>query len=86
MSQEAVDRLDKQIAAHAAADELAARQSLDPDRRGELIVSACEAAAVIRRSRRAAGLPPVEPAPWPRSTLDFLGKHAARVRNQSADR
>jgi hypothetical protein len=45
-----------------------------------LIESACEAAAVILRSRLAAGLPPVERDPLPQSTWDFLAEHAARVR------
>jgi hypothetical protein len=55
-------------------------RALDLRQRGVLIESACEAAALINRSRLAAGLPPVEPAPWPPSTWEFLRKHAARVR------
>ena len=48
--------------------------------RSELIESACEAAAVIYRSRLAAGLPDVQPDPWPESSWEFLRKHAARFR------
>lgn len=49
--------------------------------RSELIEAACEAAAVIYRSRLASGLPDVQPAPWPESTWQFFRKHAARVRS-----
>jgi len=50
--------------------------------RGELIETACEAAAAIYRSRLGSGLPDVQPAPWPESTWQFLRRHAARVRSQ----
>jgi len=68
--------------AHCAADDadLARLRALTERERSRLIESACEAAAVIYRSRLAAGLPDVEPAPWPESTWEFLRKHAARVR------
>ena len=56
-------------------------RALSLGERSRLIESACEAAAVIYRSRLAAGLPDVEPAPWPASTWEFLRKHAARVRS-----
>ena len=49
--------------------------------RGELIETACEAAAAIYRSRLGSGLPDVQPAPWPESTWQFLRRHAARVRS-----
>jgi len=70
------------IRAHCAADEaeIARLRALGERERGRLIESACEAAAEIYRSRLAAGLPDVEPAPWPASTWEFLRKHAARVR------
>ena len=64
----------------AAEIEDAARlRGLSLRERSELIESACEAAALIYRSRLAAGLPADEPAPWPASTWEFLRKHAARV-------
>jgi len=74
--------IDELVRAHrAAADEDAAHlRALSVRERGALIESACEAAAVIYRSRLAAGLADVEPAPWPPSTWEFLRKHAARVR------
>jgi hypothetical protein len=70
------------IQAHgaSASADTARLRTLSLRERGELIESACEAAAVIYRSRLAAGLPDVEPAPWPASTWDFLREHAARVR------
>lgn len=74
--------MDELVKAHgAAADRDVARlRTLGPRERGVLIESACEAAAVVNRSRLAAGLPAVEPAPWPTSTWEFFRKHAARVR------
>jgi hypothetical protein len=68
--------------AHAAADadDLARLRSLSVQERSDLIVSACEAAAVIHRSRLAMGLPDAEPPSWPASTWEFLRKHTARVR------
>ena len=48
--------------------------------RAELLEAACEAAAEIQRSRLAAGLPPVQRAPWPASTWEFLKKETARAR------
>ncbi len=69
------------IRAHAAADEadMVRLRELSLRERGILIERACEAAAEIRRSRLAAGLPEVEPAPWPASTWEFLKEHTARV-------
>jgi hypothetical protein len=65
----------------AAADRDTERlRTLNMHDRGILIESACEAAAAIDRSRLAAGLPAVEPAPWPPSTWEFFRKHTARVR------
>jgi len=74
--------MDKLAKAHAAADadDVARLRSLSAEERGRLIESACETAAVIYRSRLAAGLGAVEPAPWPASTWEFLRKCAARVR------
>jgi hypothetical protein len=75
--------MDGQVAAHAAAEagDLVRLRGLSLEERGRLIQSACAAAAVIRRSRLAAGLPPAEPDPWPASTWEFLRKHAAGVRD-----
>jgi hypothetical protein len=74
-----------QAVAAAADCESAQLAGLDPRQRGLLIESACEAAAILSRSRLAAGLGPVEPAPWPPSTWAFLRKHASRVRNEQQD-
>jgi hypothetical protein len=70
------------VKAHEAANEadIARLRGLSVRERSVLIELACEAAAVMNRSRLAAGLPVVEPAPWPPSTWEFLRKHAARVR------
>jgi hypothetical protein len=74
--------MDDLIKAHEQLDQqdIARLRSLTIRQRAELIESACEAAAVIQRSRRAAGLGEIEPAPWPASTWQFLKEHAARVR------
>jgi hypothetical protein len=63
----------------AVDQDIARLRMLDPRQRSALIVSACETAAAIERSRIAASLPPAEPEPWPPSTWEFLRKHAARV-------
>jgi len=70
------------VRAHRAADEadVARLRALSEHERSQLIESACQSAAIIYSSRLAAGLPDVEPAPWPASTWEFLRKHAARVR------
>jgi len=73
------------IEAHAATAERDAERlrNLSVHERSVLIESACAAAAAIEQSRLAAGLPPVEPAPWPPSTWEFLRKHAARFRSEN---
>ena len=83
MAHEANVVVDKQVAAHAATHDadIVRLRGLSMRQRGELIESACEAAAEIQRSRLAAGLPPIQPAPWPESTWEFLRKAAARVRS-----
>ena len=70
------------VIAHEAASEadVARLRGLTVRERSVLIELACETAAAMDRSRLAAGLPAVEPAPWPPSTWEFLRKHAARVR------
>ena len=74
--------MDDLTSAHGQLDgeELVRLRTLSVRQRAELIASACEAAAAIRRSRLAAGLGEIEPAPWPASTWQFLKEHAARVR------
>jgi len=74
--------MNKLVEAHAAlkGGDLLRLRSLSMAQRGALIESACESAAIIQQSRKVAGLPPVEPAPWPASTWEFLKRHAARVR------
>jgi hypothetical protein len=82
MGEESTEALVQAAAAHDECDneDIARLRALSMDERSKLIESACEAAAVIYRSRLAAGLPDVLPAPWPASTWEFLRKHAARVR------
>ena len=74
--------MDDLISAHGELDreEVVRLRTLSVRQRAELIASACETAAAIRRSRLAAGLGDIEPAPWPASTWQFLKEHAARVR------
>ena len=82
MEIEAAAKMNDVAGAHAAlkADDLVRLRALSMEERSALIESACEAAAIIQRSRLAAGLPPVATAPWPASTWEFLKRHAARVR------
>ena len=65
----------------ARAEDDAELRTLDMRERGKLIESACEVAAAVYRSRLAAGLPEVDPAPLPASTWEFLRKNAAHVRS-----
>ncbi len=82
MESKDVAKLNGLAGAHAAikADDLVRLRLLSMRERSTLIESACEAAAIIQRSRMVAGLPPVAPAPWPASTWEFSKRHAARVR------
>lgn len=66
-----------------AADRLTRLQALTLAERGEMLRAACRTAAVIAESRAGCGLPPVEPAPWPDSTWDFLAACARRVRDKT---
>jgi hypothetical protein len=54
-------------------------RSLDLAERGEMILSACRTASLLEQSRMASGLPPVQPAPWPASTLEWLRRQARDV-------
>jgi hypothetical protein len=76
--------LSSQIRAHEAAhlDELRRIRSLSLEERAAMLDSVCELAAEIMASRRAAGMPPVRPAPWPPSTLEFLRQHAPNARRR----
>jgi hypothetical protein len=82
MAEEPALSMANAIQAHGAADsaEIARLRAMSMRERSQLIESACEAAAVVYRSRLAAGLPDVAPDPWPASTWEFLRKHAARAR------
>ncbi len=60
--------------------DIAYLRSLTLEERARMIESACRAAAEIRRSRLAAGLPDAVPEPWPESTLAFMKKHARKSR------
>jgi hypothetical protein len=77
------EKVDRQIAAHEAAhaDDVARYRAMSVAERVRLLEAACRAAAIQMRDRAAAGLPPVQPVPWPQSTWDFLKFHAERVRN-----
>jgi hypothetical protein len=57
-------------------------RGLSLEQRGELLMTACRAAAEIEASRRRMGLPPTQPAPWPESTWKFLAEAARRVREE----
>jgi hypothetical protein len=74
--------MDDLTKAHGQLDreEVVRLRALSLHQRAELIESACETAAAIRRSRMAVGPGEMEPAPWPASTWQFLKEHAARVR------
>jgi hypothetical protein len=82
MAHESAAVMDGLVMADRAAVEqdVARLRQLGLRERGILIESACAATAAIDQSRLAAGLPAVEPAPWPPSTCEFLREHLARVR------
>ncbi len=54
--------------------------SLSAEQRGDLLISACRAAAAIEQGRRQSGLRPSSPAPWPLSTQQFQSTWAAHAR------
>lgn len=64
-----------------AHDDVAWLRGLSLAERGRLIQAACRLAAEIYRSRRRSGLTDVQPATWPKSTLEFLRKHAANAQS-----
>ena len=78
---------DELIRAYAELDnaEIIRLRTLSDKERGVLLKSACEAAAIILRSRRAAGMPDPSPAPWPESTWAFLKECQLRARQQSSE-
>ena len=82
MRHEFADRTNRLAKAHAArkADYHLRFRGLSMEERVALVKSACETAAVIRCSRAAAGMSPIQPAPWPASTREFFKRHAASVR------
>jgi hypothetical protein len=53
--------------------------ALSLEERGKLLAAVCRDAEAIEASRGQAGLPPSRPAPWPKSTWDFLAEAARRV-------
>lgn len=86
MAAETRDRsIDAQIAGHALAEGTSTARlgATSMAERSRLIEAACRAAAIVLRDRAAAGAAPVKPVPWPRSTWEFLRRHAARVRTES---
>lgn len=68
-----------QIAAHQQCVEPALSAAARA-RRFELV---CRDAASLEASRRAAGLPEPQPAPWPESTWQFLAEQTRRARASS---
>jgi hypothetical protein len=68
-------RIPGELAEHTIADanDLA---SFTLEERARMIEAACASAMDILRAREKMGLPPVEPEPWPVSTLEFLRRHA----------
>jgi len=82
MAESSADVMASAVKAHglACGAEIMRLRGLSLSERGDLIESACEDAAVLCRSRLAAGLAEVEPAPWPASTWEFLREQTARVR------
>ena len=58
-------------------------RALSLEERGQLLEAVCRDAAVLTESRARMGLPPAEPAPWPRSTWEFLARQAQRVRREA---
>lgn len=76
------DQMQQCVESHEAADRADARvaMKLTLEQRGAMLMSACRSAAAILRSRRAAGLPADQPAPWPESTWQFLKTQAQNAR------
>jgi hypothetical protein len=72
---------DDQAEAHDAAEaaDVARLRGFSMRERGRLIEDACEAAALIYRSRLASGLADIQRDPWPASTWEFFRKAAARA-------
>jgi hypothetical protein len=75
-----------QVRGHALVDAAQNRLSrnLSLDERGELVRAACRSAARLYASRIASGLPPRVREEWPRSTWDFLNRHARRIASERA--
>lgn len=61
-------------------EDIVSFRGMSLERRGQLLVRACRAAARLQRSRELAGFPPTAPGPWPQSTWDFLSSHARHDR------
>ncbi len=70
-------------AARSVKDDVAWLRQLTDAERGELIIAACAAAAMIEDGKIRSGLPPSQPAPWPESTWAFLKKCMNDVRASS---
>ncbi|MBP87453.1 MAG: hypothetical protein CMJ64_12135 [Planctomycetaceae bacterium] len=68
-----------------AKDNLADLRALTMEERGKLIKMACQAAARLERSKILSGLPPSQPAPWPKSTWQFLKEHARNAQRSATD-
>jgi len=71
--------MDAQIAAHNRQHD----RPLTTRERSERFVLVCRDAASLEASRRAAGLPEPDPAPWPESTWRFLAEQTHRARAQT---
>lgn len=60
-------------------------RSLSLAERGELVISACRAAAQIEQGRLDSGLPPSQPAPWPESTWQLLRRYAPNGQRRASE-
>ncbi|MBW3541395.1 MAG: hypothetical protein KY476_14100 [Planctomycetes bacterium] len=70
-------------ALHQSAEDIAYLRSLTMKERGDMLISACRAAAKLLEARARSGLPAPQPAPWPASTVEFLKKWASNVRRNT---
>jgi hypothetical protein len=75
----AIGRIPCELPEQLAAD-IAHLRTLSMEERARRLEAACAAATAIEQGRRQMGLPPVEPTPWPASTIEFLRKHAPNGR------
>jgi hypothetical protein len=70
-----------QVRGHALAEVEHSKQfrQLSLDERGKLVRAACRGVTRLYEGRIASGLPPRIREEWPRSTWEFLKRHARRT-------